>query len=178
VPNIKVCSIESSPQDVPRRGIFLKQFGVLVLAASFLNIGCASEQPNVSKVPADWHRLNAGYFSVYAPPGWTFHKLQGVDSYVGEFVGDGTRLKFDYGLWSSPLDEAHGPKYAVDEESIGGYRAKIVSPRVPGQGVTGIYFPKITEKNKHCLYGQNLSASHQELALRIFRTIRFGEPKL
>ena len=110
-------------------------------------------------------------------PGWEFHKLQGVDSCVREFVGDGARLNFDFGRWSNPFDEAHEPKYAVVEESISGYRAKIVFPRAPGQGLTGIYFPKITEGNKLCLYGQDLSASQQALALEIFRTIRFGEPE-
>jgi hypothetical protein len=121
-----------------RRGFFLKQLGLLVVATSFLCIGspstieCASEQNNVSKPPVGWYKLDAGYFSICAPPGWRFHKLQDIDSYIGEFVGDGVWLEFDYGRWSSPLDEAHEPKYMVAYESIGGYRAKIVSPSLPG----------------------------------------------
>ena len=53
------------------------------------------------------------------------------------------------------------------------YKAKIVNPRKPGHGVTGIYFPKLAGGNKLCLYSQNLSDTQQELALKIFRTIRF-----
>src|SRR5437660_23445 len=52
-----------------------------------------------------WHKLDAGAFSVLAPFGWKFHQLPGVDSYVGEFVGDGVVLKFDFGEHSNPLKE-------------------------------------------------------------------------
>jgi hypothetical protein len=131
----------------------------------------------VSKPPVGWYKLDAGYFSIYAPPGWKFQKLQGIeDSYIGEFVV-GVWLEFEYGRWSSPLDEAHEPEYMVAHESIGGYRAKIVSPSLPGRGISGIYFPKTKGGNKLCLYGQNLRGPQQELTLKIFRTIRFGVPQ-
>jgi hypothetical protein len=50
--------------------------------------------------PACWHKLDAGPFSILAPPNWEFHQLAGVDSYVGEFVGDGVVLTFDFGGYS------------------------------------------------------------------------------
>ena len=50
-----------------------------------------------------WHKVDPGPFSILAPSGWEFHQLQGVDSYVGEFVGDSIVLRFDFGGYSNPL---------------------------------------------------------------------------
>src|SRR5262249_19237460 len=70
--------------------------------------------------PANWLNLDAGPFSIWAPPGWEFHKLPSVDSYVGEFVGDGVSLKFDFGRYSDGyIRNAKKPKYVIDHRSIG-----------------------------------------------------------
>lgn len=124
--------------------------------------------------PTNWHKVEAGAFSLFAPSGWEFHQLQGIDSYVGEFVGDGVVLSFDFGRYSNPLDEAKEPAYIIAHESIGGFSAKIVSPRTPGHGVTGVYFRNVGLSNALCLYGKDLTAAQQELVLTIFETIRFG----
>ena len=100
--------------------------------------------------------------------------MMGVDSYVGEFVGDGLTLRFDFGRYSNPLKEEKKPAYAVIHKSIGGFRAKVVSPRTPGHGTTGVYFRNVGLSNALCLFGQDLTSTQQELALKIFETIRFG----
>jgi hypothetical protein len=123
---------------------------------------------------ADWFRVTAGPFSISAPPGWHLNQLQGVDSYVGEFVGDGLTLKFDFGAYSNDLKDTKKPAYIVVHKSIDGFRAKVVSPRTPGHGITAIYFSNVDHKNRLCLWGNDLSATQQELALRIFETIQFG----
>jgi hypothetical protein len=157
-----------------------KQLELLVLAALLLAteslsaVGCSSASNKTAAPTSGWLKIEAGAFSINAPPRWEFHQRQGIDSFVGEFAGDGVVLRFDFGRYSNPLDEAHEPTYVVEHESIGGYGAKIVSPRVPGRGMTGIYFPEITDGNKLCLYGQNLTKAQQELTLKIFKTIRFG----
>jgi hypothetical protein len=124
--------------------------------------------------PASWHKVDAGPFSILTPSGWEFHQLQGVDSYVGEFVGDGMVLRFDFGGYSNPLREEKKPAYVVVHKSIERLPAKIVSPRTPGHGVTGVYFWNVGDSNALCLFGQDLTSAHQELALNIFETIRFG----
>lgn len=124
--------------------------------------------------PSDWHRVDASAFSLFAPAGWEFHQLQGVDSYVGEFVGDGVVLKFDFGRYSNPLKEEKTPAYIVSHKSIAGLRVKIVSPKTPGHGVTGVYFPNVGHSNALCLWGQDLTSTQQELVLKIFETIRVG----
>jgi hypothetical protein len=141
-----------------------------------MTAGCSSVPNETTAPPSGWRKVESGTtgtFSIYAPPGWEFHQRRGIDSFVGEFAGDGVVLLFDFGRYSNPLNEAHEPTYVVAHESVGGYRAKIVSPRTAGRGKTGIYFSEITDGDKLCLYGENLTDSQQELALRVFRTIRF-----
>ena len=126
--------------------------------------------------PASWHKLDAGPFSILAPPRWEFHQLAGVDSYVGEFVGNGVALTFDFGGYSNPLKEEKKPAYVVIHKSIGGFRAKVVSPRTPGHGITGVYFRNAGNASALTLFGKDLTPTQQELALRIFETLRFGGP--
>jgi hypothetical protein len=126
--------------------------------------------------PTGWHKVDAGPFSILAPLGWEFHQLTGVDSYVGEFAGDGVALRFDFGGYSNPLKEEKKPAYVVVHKSIGGFRAKVVSPRTPGHGITGVYFRNVGLSNALGLFGQDLTSTQQELALKIFETIRFGGP--
>ena len=121
-----------------------------------------------------WRKLDAGPFSISAPPGWEFHQLTGVDSYVGEFVGDGLALRFDFGGHSNDLKEAKKPTYAIAHESIGGFPAKIVSPRTPGHGLTAVYFHNVGHSNGLCLWGKDFTSPQQELVLKIFETIQFG----
>ncbi|MGA3325835.1 MAG: hypothetical protein ABSF45_15285 [Terriglobia bacterium] len=133
------------------------------------------ESRGAVRAPIGWHKLEAGAFSLFAPLGWEFHQRQGIDSYVGKFVGEGVVLNFDFGGYSSGyLKKATKPAYVIGHESIGGFRAKIVSPRTPGHGLTGIYFRRTFGSNELCLYGEDLTSVQQELVLRIFETIRFG----
>lgn len=130
----------------------------------------------LSIAPTSWHKVDAGPFSIVAPSGWEFHQLEGVDSFVGEFVGDGITLTFDFGGYSNPLKEEKKPAYVVVHKSIGGFRAKVVSPRTPGHGITGVYFRDVGHATALCLWGKDLTSTQQELALKIFETIRFGGP--
>ena len=63
--------------------------------------------------------------------------------------------------------------HIVTYETIGGYRAKIVIPKVTGNGTTGVYFGDLGGQNRFSLSGSNLTTSQQETALKIFRTIKF-----
>jgi hypothetical protein len=127
-------------------------------------------------VPTGWHVVDAGPFSISAPFEWEFHQLKGVDSYVGEFVGDGIVLTFDFGRYSDPLKRAKKPEYVVLDKSIAGFRARIVSPKIPGHGITGVYFPNVGGSAALCLLGHDLTSTQQQLVLKIFETFRFGGP--
>lgn len=147
--------------------------GLLAMMSSSASPGRAFGQ---SPAPADWHKVDAGPFSILAPSGWEFHQLEGVDSFVGEFVGDGVTLRFDFGEYSNPLKEEKKPAYVVIHKAIGGFRAKVVSPRTPGHGITGIYFRDVGHTTALCLWGKDLTSTQQELALKIFETLQFGGP--
>lgn len=173
----------------------LRRTGLVIVSSMLLSIGdfsaigCSSAHSHAQvyppqrpgeeglsavTAPIGWHKVEAGAFSFFAPLGWEFHQLQGVDSYVGEFVGDGAVLRFDFGRYSSDcLKKATEPVYVIAHESIGGLPAKVASPRTPGHGFTGVYFPNAGRSNVLCLWGQDLTSTQQELVLKIFETIRF-----
>ncbi|SRR5712692_1354834 len=158
--------------------------GLLALLSSASGDGASAKstiQVNNAQQPgakeSGWHKVDAGPFSILAPSGWEFHQLEGIDSYVGEFVGDGVVLKFDFGGYSNPLKEEKKPAYVVIHKSIGGRRAKIVSPRTPGHGITGVYFRNVGYSNSALtLFGHDLTSTQQELVLKIFETLQFGGP--
>lgn len=166
-----------------KRSFFIL-FGFLVLGA-----GCSSSQ--ITSTPSQsvseknsqstdsslksWQTIDADAFTLSLPPGWKFNKLQGIDSYIGEFVGDGARLEFDYGWYSNSLAEDSDPTYLVTYETIDGRRAKIVIPKVTGNGTVGVYFGDLDgeQKTKFQISGQNLNASQREIVLKMFYTLKF-----
>jgi hypothetical protein len=121
----------------------------------------STSQDRIGAIAAldNWRKVDAGPFSILAPPGWQFHQLEGVDSYVGEFVGDGIALRFDFGGYSDSLKEEKKPEYVVVHKSIGGRRAKIVAPRKPGHGITGVYLRNVRGPNALCLWGKDLTSA-------------------
>ena len=80
----------------------------MVAAAAPLLAGCNAGAVQTSDAPSlpdaqpltDWMRVvtrgwpdQAGFSLLL--PGWTLKEVQGIDSYVGEVTGDGTRLILD-----------------------------------------------------------------------------------
>jgi hypothetical protein len=133
--------------------------------------------------PSTWHSVDTGPFSVLLPPGWTYEPDQGIDSFIGTFAGDGMRLRFDYGWYSNSLPHDNDPAYHVHFETVAGRDAKIAYPN-SGNGETGIYFPGVTGGppfapdmlTRHNIIGQNLTPAQRDVALQIFRSIRFDAP--
>lgn len=133
---------------------------------------------SAGRARAGWHEIDAGAFSIAAPMGWELYQLCGVDSYFGELVGDGMVLSFDFGRYSGGcLRDTKKPEYDIVHKPIGGFPAKIASPRTAGHGIAGVYFHNVGRSNGLCLYGENLTSTQQELALKIFETIRFRRPE-
>ena len=129
-----------------------------------------------NETPINWEFIDANSFTLSLPPGWKFNKLQGIDSYVGEFIGDDAKLRFDFGRYSNSLAEDSDPNHIVTYETIDGYKAKVVVPKVTGNGITGVYFDKLgdegPQRTRFNLYGENFTSSQQETALKIFRTLK------
>ena len=74
------------------------------------------------------------------------------------------------------MEEEKKPAQVVIHKPIGGRLAKVVSPRTPGHGTTGVYFRNVGDSNALTLFGQDLTCTQQELALKMFETLRFGGP--
>ena len=99
-------------------------------------------QPEITE---GWKEVKApGYpsqpgFALKLPEGWELRELQGIDSYVGEIVGDGVRLLFDYGSYSWNLnpDDDLEHEYNVTHEEIGEVEAKLIWPKASSEEFTG-----------------------------------------
>ncbi|KKW29706.1 MAG: hypothetical protein UY72_C0035G0006 [Candidatus Uhrbacteria bacterium GW2011_GWD2_52_7] len=154
---------------------------IVIAKVDFSNSSSATESDNTvvaDVTSADWIIVDAGPFTVSLPPTWTLQPRQGIDSYVADFVGDGIRLSSDFGWYSDSLAEVGDPKYSVTYEAIDGQNAKLVVPKVMGNGLTGVYFEGLGNNglNRLQISGDDLTAEQQELVVRIFKTIRFTHP--
>ena len=141
-----------------------------------------SLRPLLLAQPApDWSLANVpGWtsqpgFSLRIPPGWRVVQNQGIDSYVGEVLGDGIRLRFDYGGFSWSLNPADDPEhqYAVIYEDIGGIEGKLLIPVDASEGSTGVYFARLDGPSLN-LIGHDLTPEQQRTAVAIFRSVRSG----
>ena len=137
------------------------------------SFGNAQTQPDWRKVEVPGWPSQRG-FSLRMPPGWELNELRGIDSYVGEVVGDGVRLVFDYGGFSwgldPPDDQEHN--YVVAYQNIGGVAAKLLIPIDASSGYIGVYFNKLSSSSLN-LVGKDLTTEQQQTAMAIFRSIRF-----
>ncbi len=140
--------------------------------------------PDVAPGP-DWVRVlvpglpgDKG-FTLMLPPNWEFRELQGVDSYVGEIVGDGVTLHLDYGWYGWDLDLETRPdpahEYTESHEKIGGMEARILLSKDPSGGRTGVHIDEVgNPMDEILLLGCALTPEQQETAVAIFRSIRSG----
>lgn len=75
------------------------------------------------------------------------------------------------------IDPDKYKKNNVSWDTVDGRRAKIVFPRQPGIGTTGIYIDSLwqagSDIDKFNLYGNNLKPSNQKLVLQAIKTLKF-----
>ena len=114
-------------------------------------------------------------FSLSIPPGWRVVQKQGIDSYVGDVLGDGQRLGFDYGSFMWSLNPADDPEheYAVIYQDIGGAEGKLLIPVGASGGFTGVYFARLDGPSLN-LIGHDLTPEQQRTAVAIFGSVRSG----
>ena len=120
-------------------------------------------------------------FSLQLPPGWELRVLEGLGpnpgKVVGEIVGDGARLEFDFGgpaINTPPadnpsLDNGHG------YEEISGFNSRLFVSMDPGVGYTGVYIHQSDGPHFH-IVGEGLTPEQQRIAVTVFRSIRLPLP--
>ncbi len=157
--------------------------GLVVFAGIALVIRAASG-PATSRpttVPADWRVFDAKEFKLKLPPGLKEEHVQGIDSYVLQFSGEGILLNSDYGWYSNAL-EASGREKNFEKKAgtVGGKAAVMVTyeepdPKSERKFCAGIHFKDVTGdgKVKLTIFANCKDAEGQAVAKRILETITF-----
>ncbi len=125
------------------------------------------------------HLLDFEAFTIDVPASWEKLTLRGMDSYIGGIKIDATdSVSFDLGMYSFSLNDENSESRS---EVIDGYQSKIVTPRKPGKGITGIYIDSLNgagfSRHKFNLYGHDLSLENQQKFLKAIRTLKFRKRK-
>jgi hypothetical protein len=146
----------------------------------------------VERFNPDGSRLiDTGPFSVTLPPGWTYIRRQGIDSFIGELSdASGARITFDYGWYSDPLVFSDGfrtpyeddPRYSVINETVDGLPARIVTPRFAAPGLTGMYIANADPSEPSGgpvrtalgMYAYDLGDEKKREVLSIYRSVDFN----
>lgn len=141
---------------------------------------------NLVRAGSDGSRtLDLGSFEITLPETWVYVPLQGIDSFVGGFEGDGVQASFDYGMYSDNLIyEPDGsmkyeddPRYVVSNTTIDGRKARIVHP---APGVTGIVAVNIEASKSSepfglptsiTIFADSVPPEKAETLLEIFRGV-------
>jgi len=168
----------------------------LILISLFFVISCSNNKKET-------HILDFKRFTIEVPKNWKKIKLKGIDSQVGGIISnDNDTMFFDLGMYSWDLKqiellnnsimipkESENPFESIDSalliqdslrqikkwDTISGYFSKIVSPRNPGDGVTGIYIDSLnSDKIRFNLYGIDLKPKNEEILLEAIQTIKFN----
>jgi hypothetical protein len=157
----------------------MKSFILLLFLLVFLLISCSNSIKT----------LNFKTFTIEVPKSWNPVRENGIDSQVGRIaIDDQDTLSFDLGRYSNNLSEEYSKDYdqpGVEKllknstiyEIIDNKKAKIVTPKKPGLGTTGIYFDSPwsagASADRFQLNGQNLKPINEKLLLKALRTIKF-----
>lgn len=151
--------------------------------------------------------MDFGRFKIDVPETWQQVKAEGIDSYVGQMILDnGDTVSFDLGWYSNSLEDESvyvdgndvysvnngNPKFLgkadtvnidslrktiITWTTIDGKRAKIVQPKMTGQGMTGVYFDSLwvagSGTDRFQMNGTNLHPDNERQLLKAFETLQF-----
>jgi hypothetical protein len=172
----------------------------ILLIIVMLTAGC---QPYLSPVgltqptsplptpPVGWREVGLpGKFTFFIPPDMQEEAVQGIDSEIGSYIGDGLNLRFDYGFYSGPTICSGQAECQEEWFDIDGMRTRVVTFR---NGETsseynyfaGVHFADVKLQQKPSsqqmpvtlsVYAWCKGPKQQALAKQIFQTIDFVEP--
>ena len=153
--------------------------------------GCASLTPR-APIPAcatppttaeSWDLVDEGYFSLRIPPGFNEVPVQPLDSHVRQWEAGSLRIiKFDAGLYSSPLRELRDLRgYSECRFSIDGVGTLLVSgwdhySRIlvrDRKYVVAATWRDISPGAHLTIIGVTPTASEQATLMAVMRSVRF-----
>jgi hypothetical protein len=99
--------------------------------------GCSSTADGpATPAPTEWQQVDSNCdFFFKAPPEMKRQDVSGIDSCVGQYLGAGMDLSYDYGGYSDPLDSySDNAEYAEESATIDGFDAKVIRLKLPNGG--------------------------------------------
>lgn len=162
---------------------------LMLSAAAVIICGVISftHAPRLSNGPDGWVKINICRLSFFAPPDMKDLGTKGADSCVAQFANNQITLYLDYGRYGSPNTQSSLNRGSKEQSiSIDGKKGHLITYIDDSHGNSGrkydasLYvvvresetegFPKTISL---MMWVQGDSEKNQEIAQRIFRTIRF-----
>ena len=150
---------------------FFALFGAIILFV----FACTKDTDIVAgeqATPEGWNTVDVrGLFSFDVPPSAEEDPVQGIDSLVGKYrIGD-IELMYDYGAYSSTLEEFNSDDgYARRTVSVDGWTADLVATNA---GKMGIAFPRVPSGAKLTLYARYTEPESKDIVEKILFSVRF-----
>lgn len=124
--------------------------------------------------------IEIGRYRFQFPVGFSLIPGQGIDSYVGNIVGAGISLGFDYGPYTGPSTNLPATEYVVTEDEIDGRFRQIVKPIDPVNNFTKFFIYNINSKlddpyfyNRLTISVNNITLAQQEMIIDVFNNVEF-----
>lgn len=122
--------------------------------------------------------IEIGSYRFQFPSEFALVPAQGIDSYVGNINGAGISLSFDYGWYTSALNNLSETDYLVTEDEISGHFRQVVQPVDSDLNNTRIHLYKISDAvdspfgyNSLTVTVNNITPAQQEMIIDVFNTV-------
>jgi hypothetical protein len=109
--------------------------------------------------------------STQVPPVWSNDSKEMVTKRAGKPIPSDELLFSD-----DPKEDMREDIFDINfyqYDTINSIVVKIVQPKKCGEGITGIYIPKLKDSNSFSMYAKNLDSVWQKEALKIYRSIKY-----
>jgi len=145
-------------------------FIFLTITTLLLITGCNNNDNENSN---ELNIIEIGSYKFVFPIEFELIEGQGIDSYVGNVVGSGISILFDYGWYTTPATN----EYEVIENNINGHYRQIVRPYNSELNYTRLHMYKVSDSlespygyNSLTMLTNNLNLTEQELVISIFNS--------
>ena len=162
---------------------FLLLIPILIVSCNSIPLQTSKSSP--SELKPGWKSVEAGgSFSFHLPSTMREQKVQGIDSYVGQYRNNNLQVSFDYGMYSAPMDKySNEAEYKEIKKKIGGLDAVVIffrqtTPASKHRYFAGVHFSHVggdrnTGITRLTLHADFDRESDWETVQTIFESIRF-----